>query len=131
MLHRPENTVMIEMRKEAEVSSHVYTGQEPRISRPARISPGWPGEPRKPGPILDKKKGLLVGREYQARLVWQHFKEGFKKPVADLFNKSVGQGKAASGCNKGIDKTASQVCQMLSQHLFFKVFHISRPINKK
>ena len=64
-------------------------------------------------------------------MVREHLEQGLEKPVADFLDKAIGQGEADPGCNKGIDKTASQVCQMLSQHLFFKVFHISRPINKK
>ena len=73
----------------------------------------------------------MIGRKYKARLVGQHLKQGLKKPVADLLDKKIGQSKADACSNKRIDKTASQFCQMLCQHLFFKVFHTSRPMGQR
>jgi hypothetical protein len=52
----------------------------------------------------------LIGHEYEARLVWQNLVQGLKEPVADLFDKSIGQGKANARCYKRIDKAAAQVC---------------------
>jgi hypothetical protein len=53
---------------------HVDRDRERQTARSARLLPDWPAAPRKQGPALDKKKGLLVGSKNQACLVRQHFK---------------------------------------------------------
>jgi len=53
---------------------HVYIARERQTAISARILPGWPAAPRKPGPILDKKKGFLIGSKDQACLVGQDIK---------------------------------------------------------
>jgi hypothetical protein len=68
---------------------HADKGLELQTSRSARILPGWPAAPRKPGPTLDKKKGLLIGNKNQACLVGQDIKQWLKKPVAYIFDKRV------------------------------------------
>ena len=53
---------------------HAGKGPVPQTARSARILSGWPAAPRKPGPILDKKKGFLIGSKDQACLVGQDIK---------------------------------------------------------
>lgn len=73
---------------------HAYTVQEQQSARLAGVLPGWPEELRKPGLILDKKKGLLKRRENKARLLRQNFKQGPEKPLTHIFDEIVTDSKA-------------------------------------
>ena len=81
-------------------SFRVYKGQGPQISRSARILSGLQEAPRRRGLILDKKKGFLIRGENEARLLRQHLVQGFKKPIADLPDKTIGYSKTYAGGDK-------------------------------
>ena len=76
---------------------HAGKGPVPQTARPARILTGWQAAPRIPGPILDKKKALLVRREDKRGVRRQHLHERLEKPVADRSDKAVGSTEACEG----------------------------------
>ena len=78
---------------------------------------------RNEGLILDKKKGLLIRNENKACLLGEHLIQGFEKPVADILDKDITDRKTYTRSNKRAHEAASQISQMLCQHLFLKIFH--------